>query len=88
MTITLKNGMAINLISPGEVNHTIDDLPENTLQPSSPALLYVEEATTVKVTYANGVIASLTDYNNYPAVLVIKVWASGTSDSSKVKLFE
>ena len=87
MIITQKNGKNINLISPGPVDHTINDVVNNVLNES--ALLYVEEPGTVKVTFANGKTDTLTDYDNYPAVLVTKVWATGTTlDASKIKLFE
>lgn len=84
----LKNGKTINLISPGTIKHDIDDKKENMLSVKEAGLLVVDEATTVRVTLLNGRTETLTNYNNYPACYVIKVWATGTSDSTRIKLWE
>jgi hypothetical protein len=84
-------GKNIHPISPGEISHTINDDADNMLSDDKAALLITEGAPTgtIKVTYLNGAVGTLTDYDNYPAVYVKKVWATGTTvDTSAIKLFE
>jgi len=82
-----QNRRPINLISPGIIKHTVDNDIDNVVEESG--LLYVEAPGNIKVTYLNGVVDTLIDYDNYAAVDVKKVCAEDTTiDHSKIKLFE
>ena len=87
MLITNINGKPVNLVSPGQVSFTIDDVATNVFKEAK--LLSVTEPGTLKVTFENGKTAILENYDNFPLYFVTKVWDTDTTlDHSKIKLSE
>lgn len=86
MNITTANGRVAIVQVGGILQHTINDDPNNKLK--KPALLYVSEATDVKVTFENGTIGVIKNYNMQFYALVFKVWANGTTTPEAVQLFD